>query len=362
MVQREARGHAHDLRARGLLAALAARGVPSSRAELWLEAFLSAGWLRLAWRLRGTRRMLLHVRLLDILALEEIARPGERERRLRAIEEARHRVASLGHPVAREVGRLLASSDAARAWSPDLVRALGAVAAHVEVGDVLPLRVVSARHLGDSKILGRLRHRLEDLLGPLDTLGIRDGAALVLMGGTGKLRLGESALDLTRFVPFLGLTRETLDALDWIDFPPAGLVVVENLTPFEACCRGEIEAARGALVLWSAGYPGRGAHAVVERAANATLPVRVWADLDLHGVRIARLVRSWVGGRAPVEAYRMAPADIASARVWKGLGAPETEAIRSDLAERADGFLADTLRALLEQGRRVEQEALLGYD
>ena len=263
--------------------------------------------------------------------------------------------------MAREVARLLAS-DTARGLSPDLIRALVAVATHAEGGEVLPLRIVSARLLGDSKMLGRLRRRLEAFLGPLDALGIRDGAALVLTGGTGSLRFGDTALDLARFLPFVGLTQETLDALVSTDFPESGLFVVENLTPFEACCRGEISDARGALVLWSAGYPGRGAHAVVECAARAGVPIRIWADLDLSGIRIARLIQSWVGARAPVDAYRMAPADVVAARVWKRLDMRQAEAIRIDLAERKDAFLADTLRALLGKDRWVEQEVFLGSD
>jgi hypothetical protein len=299
--------------------------------------------------------------LLDTSALEEVARPGERERRLRAIEEAQGQMTSLEHPLAREVARLL-TSDSARVLSPDLIRALAAIATHVEAGEVLPLRLVSARLLGDSKMLGRLRRRLEALLGPLEALGIRDGAALVLAGGAGRLGFGDTALDLSRFFPFVGLTQETLDALVRTDFPEAGLFVVENLTPFEACCRGEISDARGTLVLWSAGYPGRGARAIVECAARAGVPIRIWADLDLSGIRIARLIQSWVGARTPIEAYRMAPADVVTAPVWQRLRQREAEAVRGDLAEHGDAFLADTLRALLENDRWVEQEVFLGSD
>ena len=107
---------------------------------------------------------------------------------------------SLEHPLAREVVRLL-TSDAARVLSPDLIRALAAIATHAEIGEVLPFRLVSAKLMGDSKILGRLGRRLEALLGPLDALGIRDGAALILAGGAGRLRFGDTALNLARFFP-----------------------------------------------------------------------------------------------------------------------------------------------------------------
>lgn len=359
LIRRAARVGEGELRGRGLLAALATRGVPSSRGEPWLETFLHAGWLRVTWRLQGTRRTLFSMRLVDSSALEDIARPGERERRARILDAARQSVMSLGHPIARDVARLLAP-DTARTLAPDLVRALAAVAVHVDRGDILPLRVVSTRYLDDSKTLGRLRRRVESFVGPLETLGIREGAALVLVGGAGTLRLGEIALDLTRLVPFVGLTRETLDLLDKIEFPEAGLFIVENLTPFEACCRGEIADARGALALWSAGYPGRGVHTIVQHAVRAGRRVRVWADLDLHGVRIARLVRSWVGARAPVTAYRMAPEEIATARAWKRPQTRDSEAIRRDLEEHGAELLAETLHAMLKLDRLVEQEALLG--
>lgn len=359
LLRRASRVGGHEVRARGLLAGFAAHGVTSSRAEPWLEAFLRAGWLRMIWRLRGARRTFSSVRLLDSSALEEVARPGERERRARVLDDARHRVAALGHPVARDVARLLAS-DTARTLSPDIVRALAAVAVHVAGGDVLPLRVVSARYLGDSKLLGRMRRRVEEFVGPLETLGIREGAALVLVGGAGVLRLGDLILDLARFIPFLGLTRETLDLVQKIEFPQGGLFVVENLTPFEACCRGEIPRARGALVLWSGGYPGRGVQSVFKHAVKADRPVQVWADLDLHGVRIARLLRSWAGDSVPFAPYRMAPGEVAGASVWRRLRASESETIRSDLEEHGDAFLAETLRAMLERDRCVEQEALLG--
>src|SRR5439155_105114 len=96
--------------------------------------------------------------------------------------------ASLSPPVATEVARLL--DEAARdAWGPGLVRALAAVATHAETGDVLASRVFAARYLGDSKALGVLRPRLERLLGPLDGLGIRDGASPTFVDGVRIVRL-----------------------------------------------------------------------------------------------------------------------------------------------------------------------------
>lgn len=58
----------------------------------------------------------------------------------------------------------------------------------------------------------------------------------------------------------------------------------------------------------------------------------------------------------------MASADVIAARVWKRLPTRQAGAIRVDLTERKDAFLADTLRALLGKDRWVEQEVFLGSD
>ena len=65
-----------------------------------------------------------------------------------------------------------------------------------------------------------------------------------------------------------------------IDFPAGGLLVVENLTPFYACV-AQFSRERGLMVLWTAGFPGRGIRAIIRHAAEREVPVRVWCDLDL---------------------------------------------------------------------------------
>jgi hypothetical protein len=352
----------------GLLGEAARRGLAASLVEEQLDAFLRSGWLRLAWKLgRGAPR-LAAVTVLDAEALREFAQPGERGRRLKALAAARAAVAGLSHPKAREIAGILAE-DGAAVHPPPLLAALAAVARHVEAGDVLAERVFAARHLGDSKALAPVRRRLEALVGPLTGLGIREGAALTLVGGSGRLALGAAPdaqsvagsaparLDLSALAPFVGLSREAVAGLAGIDFPAGGLLVVENLAPFEACCRGEVAAARGSLVVWSAGYPGRAVRRLVEEAARAEVAIRAWADLDLDGIRIARLIASWAGPR--FEPYRMAPAEVAAAPVRRPLAPRAAAALRAEVENNPGALLAGTLKALLAAGGWVEQEAFL---
>jgi len=343
------------IRVRGLLSRLRARGVPASAAEAWLEEFLRAGWVRLRWSLRGTTKEPKAILVLNRGAIEEAARPGLAAARDEARRKGLQVLEGAVHPIAAEVRRIL---EGAVSMDPELIRALAAVGVHVDSGEVLSERVFSVRHLGDSKALGRIRSSLERLVGPLPSLGIREGGAITLVGGKGVLHAGSAEIGLDRFRPYMGLSRETMTSLDAVEFPPGGLLVVENLTAFEACCRGEVRGTPDALIVWSAGYPGRGVHALVDQAARRGAPVHVWADLDLDGVRIARLVGSWAGGGW--RPHRMSPADVGAAPVRRPLKPAAIDGIRSDLEANPDAPLAETLEALFQSGCWVEQETFLG--
>mgnify|MGYP001029057896 CR=1 FL=1 len=330
--------------------------LPGSLVEQWLEAFLDAGWVGLQYRVQGSRRAPLLVRLLDAEALVELAYPGARQAVQAAISDARYQLKDIDHPVAEKVVDILSNDDSVRS-DPDLVRALTALALFAERGEVCAERVFSAQYLGDSKKLGRLRVRLERLLGPLGELGIRPGAATTLVGGEGRIAVGEQALELRELRPFVGLSRETIKALSNVTLPDNGLLVVENLTAFEACCRGEVGGVSHTLVVWSAGYPSRSVEALVRAAVEGSARIRVWADIDLDGIRIARLVCRWASGRA--RPWRMSPADLKTARTTLSLSDRAARAIASDIESHPGALLRETLQAILEQGSWAEQEALL---
>jgi hypothetical protein len=330
--------------------------LPGSLVEQWLDAFLDAGWVGLQYRVQGTRRTPVRVIVLDAGALAELARPGVRQAVQAAISDARQQLKDIDHPVAEKVADILSNDDAVRS-DPDLVRALAALALFANGGEVCAERVFSVQYLGDSKKLGRLRARLERLLGPLGELGIRPGAATTLVGGEGRIAVGQQALDLRVLRSFVGLSRETIEALSNVTLPENGLLVVENLTAFEACCRGEVHGVSQTLVVWSAGYPGRSVEALVRSAVERSAPIRVWADIDLDGIRIARLVCRWANGRA--RPWRMSPADLKKARTTLPLSDRAARAIASDMESRPGALLRETLKAILERGRWAEQETLL---
>lgn len=355
-LRRTSDGKAPRFRARAIVERLGRAGLAASVTEPVLERLVAAGFLRAGYRRRGSQHALDYVVVLKPEELEEVAHPGERAERQRGLAEARSMLENVTHPVAEEIRGILAAPTA-EGLPSRAVHALAAVARHVETDEVLSANVFSARYLGSAKELRRVRARLERMLGPLESLGIRDGGATLLVGGMGEVRLSGAELSLVRLRPFIGLSRELVMGAAW-EIPRDGVLVIENMAAFEAVCAGDVAGLGAWLFIWSAGYPGRSVRHVVEAAAGMAVPVRVWADLDLDGVRIARLIARWAGAQcAP---WRMSADDVRAAVVRRPLAARAREAIQADLRASPDAQLADTLRALLEIDATVEQEVFVG--
>jgi len=85
--------------------------------------------------------------------------------------------------------------------------------------------------------------------------------------------------------------------------------------------------------------------------------VRAWADLDLGGIRIVRLI-----GRAAgvVESILMDASTLTSAARWIDLKPDQATMIRRDLNRHSGEALADTLREIVALNRWIEQETLIG--
>jgi hypothetical protein len=213
------------------------------------------------------------------------------------------------------IRELLATNKAAE-LDERIVKALAAIALLVETGDVVPARAFSAQILGNSKALSSIRPRLERIVGSLQRLGIRDWGGLVLMAGSGALRLQntEIRLDSLRCV---GVSSEDILALRALDLPSAGILVIENLTVFQACLE---HVAKGAapLLLWSGGFPNRGVQRLLGEAARQKARIRVWCDLDLGGIRIARLIHEITSSAA--EPVLMTPAIVQESKLSCPLG------------------------------------------
>jgi hypothetical protein len=323
------------------------------RIEADLERLAIHGGIRLTYQRQAGSLSLHELRVIDRAGLAEIAEPGAVERRRAGLIRAREATVDLHHPQAQAIADLL-QGDSAALFDYQLVCALAGLARLVEDGEVLPERLFSTKYLGNSKTLRFLRRRLEKLVGPLERLGIRDVGQIVLVGGHGSLNLNGVTLDLSRF-QYLGLALQDALEIQRVDFPLGGLLVVENLTPFHACV-AQFSREHALMVLWTAGFPGRGVLAIIRRGGECGVPIRVWCDLDLGGVRIARIVAKVASA---VQTVLMDPETIRTAQLTQRIEPELVTAMRRDLTLHPSELLAESLRTLLEYGCWVEQETLL---
>lgn len=322
-------------------------------AETDLERLALQGGIRLIYRPRIGSLHLSAIRAIDRATLAELAEPGAAERRKSALERARRSVAAVEHPQAQMIAELL-DAEAARRLDEPCIQALAALARIAENGEVVPARVFSAKFLGHSKALARIRRRLERLVGPLERIGIQDSGQVVIIGGNGRLRLPDTEIDLSNF-HYFGLAVNDATKIEDIRFPRGGLLVVENLTPFQTCI-DQLAKKLDLMVLWSAGFPGQGVLAIVHHAARSNARVRVWCDLDLGGIRIARIL---MRAASSAEALLMEPESLRNARKRCSLALERAAAIRREIARDPAGPLSETLRTMLDLSVWVEQETLL---
>ena len=79
-------------------------------------------------------------------------------------------------------------------------------------------------------------------------------------------------------------------------------VSVERLFEFvNQCtllCLEHLKDNSSVLLVWSGGFPNRGVKRLLEQAAQQKVRIRVWCDLDLGGVRIARVIHQITSGMA----------------------------------------------------------------
>lgn len=336
----------------GLFTQLIQKDVVRSRAESLLEQFMEAGWLSLRWKVEGPDRVLYAVALRDRNAIMEFARPGEQEARRQAKEQARERLGELDTARSRRVEALIESKD--QDLTPDQIQVLAAATEHAASEEDLPIRVASARILGDSKAFERHRSIIENHLGDFEELGLIESSHLERIGGHGSITIAGSTIAVEEFPPFLGLAKETIDRIEDIDPGDDTVVFVENGIPFEACSRGEVKDLDGKLIVYTDGIPSSTVQAIAQLVAEHR--VLVWADIDPEGVLIYEILLDRTEGKA--EPYLMGPEHLAAERGQELTGNKRSR-LEDMLKREPDHLLLDTLYALDEKGYWVEQERFL---
>jgi hypothetical protein len=337
-----------------LRAATVAKRLGGAAADSLLERLCAFGFLRLVYVPKHGTVHLHELRILNSAAIHDFGHPGDAERRSIAVQAARDSVANLVHPSAVEIREILAS-DNALTLDPRVLTSLAGLAKLVETGDALPHRVFSAITLKDSKAFMQVRRRVEQLVGPVERLGVRESGAMVMFGGRGVIELSNTKIDVGSFRS-IAMSTTDVERLRCLHLPEGGVLVIENLTPFEACLENAKSLAP-MLLVWSGGFPNRGVVRILAQAARQRARIRMWCDLDLGGVRIARSIHRITSGIA--EPVLMDADTVRLASVGCPLSSEARRIMGRDLTLHPHDSLVDTLRSLLQRGEWIEQETLL---
>lgn len=175
-----------------------------------------------------------------------------------------------------------------------LIDALDAV--NKEKQKNLDLRTFSARFLGDSKAMERIRDRFAKIwneqfdtgLEPkelFESLGLVKFPPPLFLKGPIKIKTGGGWLDLG-LVPSFGLPPDAIEEIDFSQIP-AYVLTIENLASFNRHTR---EVKDNGLIIYSAGFLGPDTAKVIQnldRCLELSVPFFHWGDIDAGGLRIA---------------------------------------------------------------------------
>ncbi len=247
-------------------------------------------------------------------------------------------------------------------------------------------RVISEKLFRDSKLLGRVRHHvinllvrmdarwdgipLEDASDLLEAYGVRRKPGLLRCAGAAAIRVAGREYRLEDFTPVAHLPDAWSDA--WAEaLANSGahlITTIENEYPFlsyvEQVGGPRKLGARGEVAVYTAGFP-----TPALMAALVTLSKRVpssefrhWGDADLGGLRIWWFLRCRL--QRPVSLFRTTAAWIESEipRGGRPLTPPEAEALDrlksqvSSVVGEDTHCASELIDKLLEHGIRIEQE------
>jgi hypothetical protein len=229
----------------------------------------------------------------------------------------------------------------------------------------IPARVLAQLAAGGTKAVRPREHRaaIEAAFGRDYDALVSEHATAVLTAGPVSWRFGGYHVDARAFEPWVAIPEPVLAQMTDLRLGARVLVTVENQTPFEALAAETGDEPR--ILVYTGGFPGRAVRAWIRRlvGSGGIAEVRHWGDLDPGGMRIFDDVAALVAqaSRAGVPTA-MAPWRMEVALLEHPAAVPLTAEDRRALEQRLEAGarpLGELAEAMLQCGRKLEQEALL---
>lgn len=182
-----------------------------------------------------------------------------------------------------------------------LIGALGAVAANKQAG--LDLRTFSAKFLGDSKYMERIKDRFAKIWNDqfetgldanelYESLGLLKFPPAIYLKGPCRVRAGGEWIDISRIPSYIGLPPDSISEIEFTQ-TPGYILTIENLASFNRHTR---EIQDNGLIVYSAGFLGPNTSKIIKMIDKKLPSVEFfhWGDIDVGGVVIAEHVQSTI--------------------------------------------------------------------
>jgi hypothetical protein len=168
----------------------------------------------------------------------------------------------------------------------------------------LDLRTFSAKSLGDSKALERIRDRFAAVWNDefstglaaqelYEYLGLLKFPAPIFIKGPVRVKVGDCWLPVERVSPFLGIVPDSIEEIT-STLKPDYVMTIENLASFNRHCR---EINDKGIIFYTAGFLGPQSRRIVKLLAEhygESVPFLHWGDIDIGGLNITAHIQSQV--------------------------------------------------------------------
>lgn len=181
-----------------------------------------------------------------------------------------------------------------------LIKSLNAVRENRQ--ENLDLRTFSAKFLGDSKAMERMRDRFakawnEEFKTGLDGqelyeyLGLIKFPPALFIKGPINVRVGQCWLAVDQVPSYLGIVPDTIEEIELTEVPDY-VLTIENLSSFNRHCR---EIQDNGIVIYTAGFLGPTTVPflkLMDEKTEKSIPFYHWGDIDIGGMKITRHIQS----------------------------------------------------------------------
>jgi len=159
-----------------------------------------------------------------------------------------------------------------------------------EEGRIEPLRLVSERIWGESKIVERYKDELIKVFGKhsLANLNLSMMPETVFFYGNIRYTCNESLGSGLAGSP-VSLTEDTIRNLRIFEVNVDSILIIENLAVFLELLKRKYYGQSNVLVLWGAGYLSSPKKILVNKILKfKDIPIYIWSDLDLEGLMLTK--------------------------------------------------------------------------